>query len=57
LRPESDAPDVFQSLKWFNVEDPDGHQAYFRVEQQMQKTNAQAAKKVTRQNLVPVSVL
>jgi hypothetical protein len=26
LPPESDAPDVFQSLKWFNLEDPDGNQ-------------------------------
>src|SRR6266446_4508606 len=45
LRPESDAPDVFQSLKWFNIEDPDGNQelvvqAHFRVKQQMQKTTA-----------------
>jgi hypothetical protein len=26
LRPESDAPDVFQSLKCFNLENPDGDQ-------------------------------
>jgi hypothetical protein len=24
LRPESDAPDVFQSLKWFNRKGPSG---------------------------------
>jgi hypothetical protein len=50
LRPESDAPDVLQSLEWFNLEDPDGNQvlvvqAQFRVKQQMQKTKAKAAKK------------
>jgi hypothetical protein len=50
LRPESDAPDVFQSLKWSNVEYADGNQmlvvqAQFRVKQQMQKTNAKTAKK------------
>jgi flagellar basal body rod protein FlgG len=48
LRPESDAPDVFQL--WFNLEDPDGNQVLvrttsFRVKQQMQKMKANASKK------------
>ena len=28
LRPESDTPDAFQSLKWFNLENPDGNQVF-----------------------------
>ena len=31
MRPESDAPDVFQSLKWFNLGDPDGNQGARRT--------------------------